>query len=74
MLADEKLERRTGWWTVAGEDGREPAYYFAPAERASGPYTQQRIVQALIDIADDGTLAGIELLDGMPPPPKAAKR
>ena len=37
---------------------------------APPPYTKQREVRAIIDIADDGTLAGVELIDGMPPPPK----
>jgi hypothetical protein len=47
-------------------------YYFAPQTRAPGPYLKQRHVQAIIDIAADGTLAGVELIDDMPPlePPK----
>jgi hypothetical protein len=45
-------------------------YYFAPAERHPGPYKTQRRVEAIIDIADDGTLAGIELIDRMPPLPR----
>lgn len=28
---------------------------------------------AIIDIADDGTLAGVELIDRMPPPPNTGK-
>jgi hypothetical protein len=42
---------------------------------AAGPYRRQREVRAIIDIADDGTLAGVELIDRMPPPPskKAAE-
>jgi hypothetical protein len=42
-------------------------YYFAPQTRAPGPYLEQRHVRAIIDIASDGTLAGIELIDDMPP-------
>lgn len=45
-------------------------YYFAPYGAALGPYTTQRVVRAIIDIADDGTLAGVELIDNMPPPPR----
>lgn len=44
-------------------------YYIKIAGRTSGPYTNQRHVDAIIDIADDGTLAGVELIDNMPPPP-----
>lgn len=62
------LERQAAWWTVVHSDD-EPSYYFAPVDRAPGPYTRQREVRAVIDIAEDGTLAGIELIDDMPPPP-----
>lgn len=44
-----------------------PLYYFAPETRAPGPYRKQRHVRAIIDIASDGTLAGVELIDDMPP-------
>lgn len=44
-------------------------YYVEIAGRRPPPYKQQRVVTAIIDIADDGTLAGIELIDDMPPPP-----
>src|SRR5690606_10526444 len=47
-----------------------PLYYFAPEHRTPGPYAVQREVSAIIDIAHDGTLAGVELIDDMPPPPK----
>lgn len=46
-------------------------YYFAPADRAPGPYLKQIHVNAIIDVGSDGTLAGVELIDGMPPPPTA---
>lgn len=48
-----------------------PLYYFAVADRAPGPYKTQRHVEAILDIASDGTLAGVELIDSMPPPPLA---
>ena len=43
-------------------------YYVRLDDRAPKPYRVQRRVEAIIDIADDGTLAGIELIDNMPPP------
>ena len=47
-------------------------YYFAPADRADPPYLKQIEVRAIIDIAADGTLAGVELIDRMPPAPAVA--
>lgn len=44
-------------------------YYIELAGRTAPPYTQQRHVNAILDIASDGTLAGVELIDDMPPPP-----
>ena len=44
-------------------------YYIALDGRAPAPYAEQRHVQAILDIAPDGTLAGVELIDNMPPPP-----
>ena len=65
------LEHRPAFWThddKAAEDVGH-LYYFAPANRAKPPYLKQRHVKAIIDIARDGTLAGVELIDDMPPPP-----
>lgn len=64
-----ELEKRKAYWTVDAADGHGPLYYFGMLERAPGPYLEQRRVEAIIDIASDGTLAGIELIDNMPPPP-----
>lgn len=44
-------------------------YYIALADRVPGPYKRQIEVKAILDIADDGTLAGIEIIDGDVPPP-----
>jgi hypothetical protein len=45
-------------------------YYFAPNDRAPPTFEENRSVMALIDTADDGTLADIQLvLDDLPPPP-----
>ena len=60
--------KNSAWFTY---DPEMKAYYFAPENREPHPYTTQREVTAIIDIADDGTLAGVELVWGeLPPPPK----
>jgi hypothetical protein len=46
------------------------AYYFAPQNRRAPPYLEQREVTAILDIAADGSLAGVELVIGdLPPAP-----
>lgn len=46
------------------------AYYFAPENRKEPPYREQRHVTAILDIAADGSLAGVELVFGdLPAPP-----
>lgn len=70
------LEHQPAYFTydlAAAETIGEHLYYFAPIGRAKPPYTTQRHVRAIIDIAADGTLAGVELIDDMPPPPAGAK-
>ena len=65
------LEQQPAYFTHERiqEDGGH-LYYFAPANRAKPPYLKQVFVQAILDIAADGTLAGVELIDAkMPPPP-----
>ena len=67
------MDHRPAYWThddEAAQDSGDHLYYFAPANRAPGPYKTQRHVQAIIDIAADGTLAGVELINNMPPPPR----
>lgn len=67
------MEKRPAYFTFDEEAERRIGarlYYFAPVDRSPGPYRTQRHVQAIIDIADDGTLAGVELIDEMPLPPK----
>jgi hypothetical protein len=54
-------------------DPEARAYYFAPLQAAAPPYTT-REVTAIIDIASDGTLAGVELVEmkhALPEPPVA---
>jgi hypothetical protein len=62
------LEKKSAYWTCDTSQG-DALYYFAPTDRTPPPYTTQRQVRAIIDIAADGTLAGVELIDDMPPPP-----
>jgi hypothetical protein len=64
------LERHPAWFTHEDNEHAGHLYYFGPAHRALPPYTTQRRVEAIIDVADDGTLAGVELIYDMPPPPK----
>ena len=66
-----ELEKRKAYWTVDTSHTNDPSYYFGMLERSPGPYLKQRVVKAIIDIASDGTLAGVELIDNMPPPPVA---
>lgn len=57
-------------WTY---DPEAVAYYFAPLQASAPPYNT-REVKAILDIASDGTLAGIELVEmgtPLPPPPLA---
>ena len=74
-LAGEGLRverRRQAYFTYSPEHGG--AYYFAPALRIAPPYREQRHVAAILDIANDGTLAGVELVLGeLPKPPSHYK-
>jgi hypothetical protein len=72
----ERVKRRdakSAHWTHE----KSPAghlYYFAPNSAALPPYKKQIRVTAIIDVAEDGTLAGVELIDSaLPPPPKERK-
>ena len=70
MAKGERLKQRSATWTCDSRDDVGHLYYFEINEAAPPPYTRQREVKAIIDIADDGTLAGVELIEDMPPPPK----
>ena len=67
------LERHAAYWTFdnkAYAEHGERLYYFAPLHAALPPYRKQIHVTAIIDVADDGTLAGVELVMGdLPLPP-----
>ena len=63
------MEKHPAYWTHSDEAGH--SYYFAPSNRTKPPYRKQIHVEAIIDVAEDGTLAGVELIDlKMPPPPE----
>ena len=66
-MSDEqtRIDWRKAIFTYEDSEGG-PLYYFAPPTRTPGRLAQ-RHVQAIIDIAPDGTLAGVELIDNMPP-------
>lgn len=69
---ERRANQMAGWWThdaEAAKDIGDHLYYFAPASRTPPPYKTQRHVTAIIDVASDGTLAGVELINDMPPPP-----
>ncbi len=62
-----RMDKHGAYWTY---DEDHNLYYFAPVSRADPPYLKQIHVEAVIDVAADGTLAGVELIDiKMPPPP-----
>jgi hypothetical protein len=67
------LPRLPAWFTCEQDALAGNLYYFGLGNRAPSPYTRQREVRAIIDIADDGTLAGVELIDDMPAPPAPAE-
>lgn len=80
----EKAARKlcpTGEVETEPGDGLERKYFGAASSKlwnakiepiSEPPYLRQRHVEAIIDIASDGTLAGVELIDNMPPPPLPA--
>ena len=64
-----RLLRRPAYFTYDPAHGG--LYYFAPADATPPPYLIQRSVEAILDIAADGTLAGVELVMGKLPKPPA---
>lgn len=64
------LEKHDAYWTY---DPQAHAYYFAPMTRVAPPYKEQRHVTAILDIGEDGTLAGVELVMGDLPKPPMSK-
>jgi hypothetical protein len=55
-----RLERLDAYYTW---DEAAQAWYFAPRHRADPPYKEQIRADATIDLASDGTMAGIEIHD-----------
>jgi hypothetical protein len=63
------MEKRRAWFTFddsAYSEQGECLWYFGLPTRTPGPLTQRQVV-AILDIAPDGTLAGVELISQMPP-------
>lgn len=64
-----KLTKHPAWYT---HDPEAAAWYFAREDRTDPPYLRQIEATAILDIASDGTLAGVELLEpfgqALPPP------
>jgi hypothetical protein len=69
-----ELKRRAAYWTYDDCYGDCRSYYFAPVNATAPPYLRQIEVKAILDIASDGTLAGIELAHGDLPPPQLAEK
>lgn len=57
--------------TFTYDDQYGAMYYFSPVGRTRPPYLKQIVTKAIIDVASDGTLAGVDLDLGDIPPPKA---
>jgi hypothetical protein len=65
-------EGQATWRCSLTEQGN--LWYLRLSERRYPPYVKQIHVEAIVDIADDGTVAGIEIIDEkMLGPPKTAK-
>lgn len=45
------------------------AYYVTPSTRPNPPFTKQIHVEAIVDVGDDGSFAGIEIIDPRMPQP-----
>ncbi len=60
------MKKLAAYWTY---DDEAHAYYFAPMQRLDPPYRRQIHVEAILDVAADGTLAGVEIIDTKAPPP-----
>lgn len=54
----------TAKWTF---DPKIGAWYFALGNRKPGPYLRNKQVTALVDMDNEGNIAGLELLDRTPP-------
>ena len=70
-----RLEERPASYTfdhLAYQDYGYTLYYFRLGDRSPPPYLTQLHVSAILDVAADGTLAGVEIVDQCPPPPQAA--
>jgi uncharacterized protein YuzE len=55
------ISKGTAVWTCA-ETSCGPMWYIKLNERCAPPYIRQVEVTAILDVAEDGTIAGIEVL------------
>ena len=66
--------KHPAWWIYDGKHAQSIGhlYYFGIRNRMPPPYLKQIEVTAIVDVASNGTLAGVELIDTLlpPPPPK----
>lgn len=58
-----QLPRLPAFYTHEDDPVVGNLWYFAPADRRPGPYRRQVKTEVTIDLAEDGTLAGIEITD-----------
>jgi hypothetical protein len=65
----EKMTCGTASWTCEDNQHVGKLWYIKLDEAHKPPYRTQVHVSAILDIAEDGTLAGIELIEAMPPAP-----
>lgn len=69
--SDEARRRATGAATWTYEFDHGPAWYVKIEPRCPPPYPRQIHVEAIIDVAADGSLAGVEIIDSKCPGPTA---
>lgn len=65
-MSTNRKDDRPAYFTYENDPSAGSLYYFMPAVRGPGPYKQRRVT-AIVDIAEDGSLGGVELIDDMPP-------
>ena len=65
------IKKRPASYTHSYQGGH--CYYFELGDKTPPPYRKQIHVDAILDIASDGTLAGVEIIDMKAPPPPTPK-
>lgn len=62
--AGKSVERGDASWSYDNDAG---AWYFKLCQRAEPPYTHQRRAEVIINLDNEGRLAGVELLEPLAP-------